>query len=231
MAFFLLFPIVLVGICLFWVFNQERLSEEANKEIELYEKKLKAEIAEHEKEVGKWAEKWGKCTLEIPIITKRYELDLSQDLTLDDIYASSRTYYISVFEESSIVIIDSKEYPFSDILGFSLVDDATSETITTSIGGAKTSTGSMLGRAVVGGMLIGGLGAVAGAATAKKDIETNATSLTTTTHKYTMYINVNSIKNPTIPIPIGEDEQTAHQLAGLFNVIIAKGQKIIKNLQ
>ncbi len=131
---------------------------------------------------------------------------------------------VLIFEKSSIIIINSKEYKFSDILGYSLVDDATSETITTSTGTAKTSTGSMLGRAVVGGVLTGGLGAVAGAATAKKSISNNATSQTTTTHKYTLYINVNSLQEPTIALKIGDNASKAQKLAGTINVIIERNK-------
>ena len=123
-----------------------------------------------------------------------------------------------------LYIINSKKYEFSDILGYSLVDDATSETITTSVGTAKTSTGSMIGRAVVGGVLTGGLGAVAGAATAKKNISDNATSQTTTTHKYTLYINVNSIQEPTIALKIGNSVSKAQKLAGVINVIIERNK-------
>ncbi len=127
-------------------------------------------------------DKFGTCTVDIK-------------LGRTNMYIESRLF---VFEESQMVGLFGKEYGFSDILGCSLVDDATSETIATSTGDAKTSTGSMIGRAVVGGVLTGGLGAVAGVATAKKNIETNTTSQTRTTHKYTMYVNVNSLSNPTI---------------------------------
>lgn len=136
---------------------------------------------------------------------------------------------VLIFEKSSIIIINSKEYKFSDILGCSLVDDATSETITTSTGTAKTSTGSMLGRAVVGGVLTGGLGAVAGAATAKKNISDNATSQTTTTHKYTLYINVNSLQEPTIALKIGDNASKAQKLAGAINVIIERNKVLYKS--
>lgn len=175
--------------------------------------KMNEKKAEHEQKIKALSEKYGNCSVDIPI-TKYWRGG--------GVYF--HLIYISVFEKTSIVVINDVEYPFSDILGFSLVDDATSETITTSTGEAKTSTGSMLGRAVVGGVLTGGLGAVAGAATARKNIATNATSQTTTTHNYALYINVNSLKSPTITIPIGEDTQKAHELANLFNVIIAKGQ-------
>lgn len=133
--------------------------------------------------------------------------------------------HVMLFESSQIIRIKAQEYKFSDILGYSLVDDATSETITTSTGTAKTSTGSMLGRAVVGGVLTGGLGAVAGAATAKKNISDNATSQTTTMHNYTLYINVNSLQEPTISLNLGSDVSIAQKLAGAVNVIIERNNE------
>lgn len=132
---------------------------------------------------------------------------------------------VLIFEKSSIIIINSKEYKFSDILGYSLVDDATSETITISTGEAKTSTGSMIGRAVVGGVLTGGIGAVAGAATAKKNINTDATSQTSTQHQYTIYVNVNSLDNPTVKLLVGDNSEKAYKLAGIFNVIIERNKR------
>ena len=66
------------------------------------------------------------------------------------------------------------------------------------------------------------LGAVTGAATAKKDIMDNASSQTTTTHNYTLYINVNSLQEPTIALAIGKDTSKAQKLAGLLNIIIER---------
>ena len=132
--------------------------------------------------------------------------------------------YLLAFEQSNVLVLFAKEYKFSDVLGFSLVDDATSETITTSSGDNKTSTGSVLGRAAIGAIALGGVGALAGASTAKRNISVNSTSQTTTTHKYRLYINVNSLENPTISVLIGEDSQKAYQLANLFNVIVERGR-------
>lgn len=145
------------------------------------------------------------------------------DIDLGDYEEYDINTHVMLFEASRIIRIKAQEYKFSDILGYSLVDDATSETITSSTG-TKTSTGSMLGRAVVGGMLTGGLGAVAGAATAKKNISDNATSQTTTIHKYTLYINVNSIQEPTIALKIGNSVSKAQKLAGVINVIIERNK-------
>lgn len=147
------------------------------------------------------------------------------DIDLGDYEEYDINTHVMLFEFSRIIRIKAQEYKFSDILGYSLVDDATSETITTSTGTAKTSTGSMLGRAVVGGMLTGGLGAVAAAATAKKNISDNATSQTTTMHNYTLYINVNSLQEPTISLNLGNDVSIAQKLAGAVNVIIERNNE------
>lgn len=147
------------------------------------------------------------------------------DIDLGDYEEYDINTHVMLFESSQIIRIKAQEYKFSDILGYSLVDDATSKTITTSTGTAKTSTGSMLGRAVVGGVLTGGLGAVAGAATAKKNISDNATSQTTTMHNYTLYINVNSLQEPTISLNLGNDVSIAQKLAGAVNVIIERNNE------
>lgn len=147
------------------------------------------------------------------------------DIDLGDYEEYDINTHVMLFEASQIIRIKAQEYKFSDILGYSLVDDATSETITSSTGTAKTSTGSMLGRAVVGGMLTGGLGAVAGAVTAKKNISDNATSQTTTMHNYTLYINVNSLQEPTISLNLGNDVSIAQKLAGAVNVIIERNNE------
>lgn len=157
------------------------------------------------------AAKYGECTI-------------NENLSLLCEFSISTRFL--VFEQSNIIIIKGKEYGFLDIIGCSLVDDATNETITTSTGTAKTSTGSMLGRAVVGGVLIGGLGAVAGAATAKKNIYGDSISQTTTTHKYTLYINVNNLQEPTISLKIGDNTSKAQKLAGVLNVIVERGKQV-----
>lgn len=82
----------------------------------------------------------------------------------------------------------------------------------------------MLGRAVVGAIAFGEVGALAGASTAKRNIAVNSSSKTTTVHKYQLYININSLETPTITIPLGEDSQKAYELANLFNVIIERGR-------
>lgn len=128
-------------------------------------------------------------------------------------------------ERNKCVEIYGETIPFTSILSYSLIDNSKTESITTTNGDVKTSTNSMLGRAVVGGVLTGGLGAVAGAATAKKNISTDATSITTTTHDFILYVNVNSLQNPIITIHIGDNIEKSQKLAGLFNVIIERNRQ------
>lgn len=131
-----------------------------------------------------------------------------------------------VYEAAQILIIKSVEYRFIDILGYSLIDDVTNETITTAMGTAKTSTGSMLGRAAIGGVLTGALGAVAGAVTAKKNISGDITTQSTSTHSYTLYVSVNSLLKPSIALKIGNNSSLAQRLAGLIKAIIERNKQI-----
>lgn len=129
-------------------------------------------------------------------------------------------------------MLNGEEIAFNKILGFTLQDD--SKTIMTSdvasyTSTTKTSTGSMLGRAVVGGMLTGGLGAVAGAVTAKKKTITTPNqnqSKTTTSikHNYMCYVNVNDLANPIREILLGEDSQKVQTVANILNVIITRNK-------
>ena len=206
--------IIIVVLLLVWIIL--RLTVFDKQDVEYYAKESEKEERRKQNE----ANLRKKFESEYQLLLNRFgTCTVDVKLGRTDMYIESRLF---IFEDSQMIVLYGDEYKFSDILGFSLVDDATSETITTSTGDAKTSTGSMIGRAVVGGVLTGGLGAVAGAATAKKNIVTNATSQTTTTHKYTMYVNVNSLSNPTVTIRIGDDSQKAHKLANLFNVIMAR---------
>lgn len=130
-----------------------------------------------------------------------------------------------VFENRRIIMVYGEKYAFSDILGYSLIDDATSTTIATSTGTAKTSTGGAVGRAILGGLIGGGVGAMAGATTANKGFENYTTSETTARHKFKIYININSLKNPTVKLDIGDNENIAYTVANTLNVIIERNKR------
>lgn len=130
---------------------------------------------------------------------------------------------IIISEQNNAIYIKGKEYKFSDLLSCEVVDKSSTQTITTTTQGkAKTSTGSMLGRAAAGGILLGPVGAIIGGATAKKKIETKSDTSTITIHNYNVIIIVNSISEPIITVRIGRDLDKALQLQSTINVLINK---------
>ena len=127
---------------------------------------------------------------------------------------------IELYDEKDVIFIGDRELKYKMILGYNLDDNT--QTITQ--GGnmqAKTSTGSMLGRGIVGGVLLGGVGALAGAATAKKNIQTDA-SVTTTKHSYKVHIYIASPTDPRLTVECGAYNNYARDLAATLNYIIYK---------
>jgi hypothetical protein len=126
---------------------------------------------------------------------------------------------IRVYCEKKHVIILGKDYEFKDIIACSINDRPKT------IGGSTTATttsntGSMIGRGVVGGALLGAPGAIIGGATGKK----NTTFVSTpdiTVHHFTVYISVNNLSDPMISISTNK--------AGLANRIVALMNALINN--
>ena len=137
-----------------------------------------------------------------------------------------------VFEEGNILVVNNDEIPFSKLIGYNVQDN--SETIATSSVASytcttSTSTGSMLGRAVVGGVLLGGVGALAGATTAKQNTTTTPTGKTTTTtktrHNYVIFINVDDLSNHTRKLNVGDDVEKLNNITNILNIILQRNSK------
>lgn len=127
---------------------------------------------------------------------------------------------IQVYDEKEVIFFGDREVKYNMILSYALSDN--SQTITQ--GGnmqAKTSTGSMIGRGVAGGLLLGGVGALAGAATAKKSIQKEE-SHTFTNHSYKVHIDIASPTDPLITIDCGSNEGYARNITATLNYIIHK---------
>ena len=145
-----------------------------------------------------------------------------------DITYRGRHFY--VFEQSQVIILSTVVIPFNKIIGYNLTDNQV--TISENVGyesKTTTSTGSMLGRAVVGGVLTGGVGAVIGAATAKKNTVTTPSQnniKTSVTHDFNIYINLNDLSNPTIIISVGNNIDTAYKIANILNIIVERNKQI-----
>lgn len=193
-------------------YNKNMANLKAQRAQELEKERIETEFNNARQ---KLFDKYGECTADICIEDKK-----------------EIKHHIYVFESSATIVLNEEEIAFNKILGFTLQDD--SKTIMTSdvasyTSTTKTSTGSMLGRAAVGGVLLGGVGALVGANTAKKETITtpNQSQSTTTTsikHNYICYVNVNDLANPIREIPLGENSKRAQMVANIFNIIIERNK-------
>lgn len=201
--------------------KQNEMQEFENKEIKA---KKEAEVVNNRNETRKRIEElYG--TISNTIILKRLQL-ISDDVKV----TSGHTWYyfaeeyIFTCEDSSHVIIKEKAYSFSDILAYELTDN--SRVIYSSTKSqTKTSTGSMLGRAVVGGVLLGGVGAIIGGATAKTETITEP-QISEVHHDYSINLILNNISTPRLTIEIGVDGTIAQDAIALFSVIVERNKDI-----
>ena len=143
-------------------------------------------------------------------------------------YGQSVAGEIIVFAESSIVVIESKEYSFNDIISCTLIDNnkvvkgEMNATIETS-----TDTDSLIGRGVVGGLVAGPVGAIIGSSTASKTSSVNCICEDDKmVHSYNLIIGVRSFENPIIKIWVGNQQYIALEIEAIFRIIISENNKI-----
>lgn len=140
-------------------------------------------------------------------------------------------HYIMVNESTSQIMLNEHVYSFKDIINYAMSDNAT--IIQKHSGGkidstSSTDTGSMLGRAVVGGVLAGGVGAAIGGSTAKRETTSTVAPTTTTSstiHDYLIVVTVNSLSNPIERLKLGEDGSNTNEICALLSVIISRNNK------
>lgn len=180
-----------IGLLLFlfaWISsearNEDKRAEKLKEERAIRDKEeqaLKVQLENHKADL---TNQYGKITKEffLPSNNNVYSIPAKEDC-------------IFLFGEARKIWICGTIYDFKDILGCSLSDNFYLEKGEVEYK-TKTSTGSMVGRAVVGGMLTGGVGAIVGGATASKKTEVIPKSCDKTIHDYTVLINVNSLDEP-----------------------------------
>lgn len=130
--------------------------------------------------------------------------------------------YILVYEDSSHIIIKDIVCKFSDIISYELVNNTTVIYSSTE-SSSKTSTKNMLGRAVVGGVLLGGAGAIVGGATANRHTVTTEQSANTK-NDFNIHLTINKISSPNLLIRAWDDENLARNLVALFSVIVERNK-------
>ena len=178
------------------------------------EKKRIQRQAEYDARVKEFSDKYGACDVDLRVKYNTYSIES----------------HIYVYDKSSMLILLGEEIPYNKIVGCSLVEvpEVTKKAVTemTEETVSKTSTGSMLGRALVGGVLLGPVGAVVGGATAKR--KTEATPVYKTVYKdevkikYVVQITVNDLNNPVRSVMFGSRKEEALHLESMVNLIIAK---------
>lgn len=198
--------IILMIVVSFQEAERKKLKQEQDEEkkIELAKQK-EIEKQDYEKWKSELVEKYGQIDKEITL--------------LED----NKDNVILVFSKVSRIWLIGNDLPMSSILSCNLSDASKTikgkSTIQT-----KTNTGNMAKRAVVGGVLLGGAGALAGGVTAKKD-GTIIQEGDKIIHDYTVLVNIDSLSTPIIRLQCGTNGTLANEIIGLLNVIINRNNK------
>ena len=214
--FFILLGVLIVGGIIAGIVENNKKEKEAQ---EKAEKKKKDEeyrlILAEQKEVER-KKKYNKLTALMSSPNKIIGYDYD--------------HYIMVNESTSQIMLNEHIYNFKDIINYTMSDNTT--VIQKHSGGnitstSSTDTGSMLGRAVVGGVLAGGVGAAIGGSTAKRETTSSVTPTTTTSstiHDYLIAVTVNSLSNPIERLRLGEDGRNTNEICALLSVIISRNK-------
>jgi hypothetical protein len=129
---------------------------------------------------------------------------------------------IYIFESTSTIMINNQVLKFKDILGFNVFDNSTviysGQTAVT-----KSKTGSSLGRAVVGGALLGGVGAIIGGTTGKKETVLSAQT-SSVNHSYTIVININDLSTPLIKLTLGDSQGLVQMISSILTIICERNK-------
>lgn len=189
-----------------------REEEEKKKQRRLQYEVIKTE---HNNYVSKLVEKYGNCDKTIRLNTNN----------------PNEIFEILAFSQSRHVVIGNKEFAFSDIIDCTVNDNIKErETVQTyrgnSVATSKADTGSMVGRAIVGGVLLGGAGAVIGGSTAKRNTVIEHGTDTSihnkvVEHDYTVAITVKDIANPIIYLNVGFNSKLKDEIVSLMKVIMS----------
>ena len=187
-----------------FVIYMKRANEEMEEEALEREEKEREEKEEKENKykdaVNSLIDKYGEMTCQVIVVEQSFE---------------SNVY---VFESSKIIVANGNAYHFSDIKGATIEYDKTTTKGEVEYK-TKTSTGSMIGRAVVGGVLTGGVGAVIGGATADKKTVAVPKSYDRTVYSYRVIVSTNLLACPTIKIDCHHRREAAKNIASIINII------------
>lgn len=140
-----------------------------------------------------------------------------------------------------LFITANKQYviPFNKIIGYDVINLNQEKTplisATTTV--TKTDTGSLVKRAVIGGLAAGGLGAIIGAATAKKTTTTQMSKVDEYTNmlrshlnslpNLNLILNIDDLVSSSITIPFDQFKEEVEKVVSTLNVIIRNNAKCV----
>ena len=128
-----------------------------------------------------------------------------------------------VFPAAHSIYVQSKVIPYGQIINCEVKDDSYTTVTGTKEEVTKTSTGSMAGRAVVGAIIAGPVGAVVGGATAKKKTEVIDNTKTITHHHYYVVITLADVSTPMVRIDCGKaNPRIAEKIKAILSGIISQ---------
>ena len=116
----------------------------------------------------------------------------------------SKNVVVLVYDTRKTIYINGKGYKYSDIIDFNVNDQTSYKT--------TSSTGSMIGRGLVGGLLLGGVGALAGATTGEKSTIKGAST-------YRINVIMRNMNDPIVTYVTSENECAQKMIAVLKNII------------
>lgn len=187
-------------------------------------KKREKELAQIQKEVEEESEKeWAIYDRQLKTLEEKYGEPTRQFILFPD-YLEYEKRCIYIFETERKIFMNNSCYDFKDIIGYSLhIDNQMIITSSTS-SIEKTNTGNLLGRTIGGAVIGGGLGAVIGGVSASRSSEGRTVSETTSRHNYILYVKINSISNPLIPLDFTVHRESAEEFATILDIIIASNK-------
>lgn len=200
---------ILGGIVLAWAGQEDKKNQKKMKQIN--EKVAIKRKAENEVKITIYNDSRNE------LISKYGEPD--KTIILDEINLQKE---IIVFGKSKRIWLLGKDLAMKDILSCTFSESK--RTVKGEVSyETKTSTGNMAKRAIVGGVLTGGVGAVVGGATARKETTVKQEN-DKVIHDYTVIININSLSDPIVRIPLGSNGTKVNEIVGLMNVIISRNK-------
>lgn len=133
----------------------------------------------------------------------------------------NKMYSFIVSEEKQLLEINYKIYNFKDVLDFKVVDNE-EVVYTPAQYSTTTNTGSMIGRAIVGGLVSGGVGAIIGGATASKETVQTVNSSSITHHDFKIILYLNKLHNSKEELAIGDDVNKTQEISSLLTYVLNK---------